>query len=141
MPGSTPIADEAGAVSRTARRVQEQERAVPVTRPTDRRETAIFSSAETPTVGESGCWEPDVGGAIVELVARCRVSGTTDTTVQVKHNGTVIATWNLLAGQLRTPTYVSRRVAAHVDYLTTALTAIGSGVKAITVFARIRPPG
>ena len=140
MPGSLTALDSTGVIGETVERVEDRERALAPTERPNLRETGIFSTPEDPTVSESGCYEPDTGGAVVACVARCRVAGTTASTVTVKHNGTLIATITIAAGALRGVAYVTpvRRIAANVDYLTAAVTAVGSGVKAITVFVRLR---
>lgn len=101
-------------------------------------EIPVFSTPEVPTVSESGCYEFKYDRVLVEVVARCRVAGSTASTIVVKRNGTTIATWNLGTGATRAPATVYKRFAADTDYLTAAVTAVGAGVKAITVFGRAR---
>lgn len=139
MPGSVgPLTDTSIQVG-TLDRLNAVERRNPQSGRPVYGEVAIFSTPETPTLSESGPYEADTGGAVVMVEARCRVAGTTASTVRVKHNGTVFATWNIAAGATRGVSYPSRRIGARIDTLTAEVTAVGTGVKAITIFIRMRP--
>lgn len=138
MPGHVGLLDSTAITARTQRQVEDVARRNVTPERPGSTEVAPFSSPETPTVSESGPYEPHTGGAVVSVVARCRVAGTTASTVDVKHNGTVFATVTIPANALRGVAYPNRRVAANVDYLTAAVTAVGTGVKAISVFVRMR---
>lgn len=138
MPGHVGPLDEQAIHAATQRQVNDVARRNQQPERPGSTEVAIFSSPETPTVSESGPYEPHTGGAVVVVVARCRVAGTTDSTIVVKHNGTVIATVTIAANAVRGVAYPNRRVAANVDFLTAGLTLVGTGVKAISVFVRMR---
>lgn len=132
------VPSESAALRQLAQRIYNLERARREKEaPQTLTEVAVFSSPETPTVSESGPYDVHTGGAVYDVVARCRVAGTTATTVDVKHNGTVFATVTIAANALRGVAYPTRTIPKN-DYLTAAVTAVGTGVKAISVFVRMR---
>lgn len=132
------VPSESAALRQLAQRVYNLERARrDKEAPQTLTEVAVFSSAETPTVSESGPYDVHTGGDVYDVVARCRVAGTTNSTVDVKHNGTVIATVTIAANALRGVVYPTRNIPKG-SYITAAVTKVGTGVRAISVFVRMR---
>lgn len=104
------------------------------------REVAIFSSPYVPAIAESAPHVPQFGGKVVVIIAAATVAGTTASTLTLKHNGVLVATFNLGSGLTITSYTPTSRidVLPDVDRLVGAITAVGSNVKGISMFVRLR---
>lgn len=98
----------------------------------------VFSFSGPLTPGESPTWTRREAGRLIEVHARLRVAGTTDTVIEIHKNGEEVLTVTVPAGQamVRVPTSIF--FAADMDVLHDVLTTAGTGAIDLTVMHRFR---
>lgn len=92
-------------------------------------------------VSESGLWyPPNFGGRLVEIVTSLRVPGSSSTVINIKLNGTTIATGGTITMTSGQGTVVSQSVDEFVsasDYFTVAVATAGTAAQYLTVQLRL----
>jgi hypothetical protein len=98
----------------------------------------VFSYSGALAVSESMQWTRRETGVLVEVLARVRVAGGSDTVIEVQKNGTTEVTVTIPADQtwVKIPCAVS--FSADQDVLHDVLTTVGSGAMDLTVQHRFR---
>lgn len=98
---------------------------------------AVFSHAGSPTTDESPRWYPRITASLYEVLVSLGTAGSSDTDVEVYVNGGLQGTITLGSGVNVAIGYFSNALAANTDWLTVAVTTVGTGAENITVQARL----
>lgn len=98
---------------------------------------AVFSHAGTPTSAASPRWYPRRTARLYTVVVSLATAGTSNTVVTVYVNGGSQGTVTLASGVNRASAAFNNVLVADTDWLTVAVTTVGTGAKDITVQARL----
>lgn len=83
-------------------------------------------------------YSPNAGLYLVQLWASLGTPGTSNTVVEVRKNGAAIATLTFGSGVQLKRTALQEIIQTGVDYLTMAVTGVGTGARDLDVQARFR---
>lgn len=98
----------------------------------------VFSYSGALAVSESPTWTRREAGRLVEVHARLRGAGSTDTVVEVQKNAVTFLTVTIPAGQLWAQRMCAEFFSADSDVLHDVLTTPGTGAEDLTVAHRFK---
>lgn len=98
----------------------------------------VFTLPGSVSATASPRWYPPRGISVVKVFGSLTASGASTTTVDIKRNGTTIATLSFGSGVFTATdtTVTTPGLTADTDYLTAEVTAVGTGATNLTVQVR-----
>lgn len=95
-----------------------------------------FSFAGQLEASESGRWYPRHNCTLIEVPVTLDTAGTSNTVVSVRVNGVEVSTITLGSGDEQALGLFGEELTADVDYVTLAITTVGTGAENLVAQAR-----